>query len=166
MKGQRRSTQRYNRSVTGLIFLLLIYPTVAVLAKPADRQEIYPFFNWSLFTHASDTKSDAVLLVHEVNGRRFHPPVPIFELPDSLAVRDVSRILLAKLVEKIVRVKLAGHDSYAETLNKVMQDRYLNQYTDIEYDISIISYHPVERYVNGDIKENIVIMKRNKNDNN
>ncbi len=130
---------------------LLFYPLLAYLGPRDGRAEFYPFFNWSLFTNASDVRFDIVLIVQEVNGETLSEPTLFFDMKDQFASAKRGDSQLAKLIDDYANARYRNQTNAAEEMESVIFDRYMPEIQSVAYDVAVIRYHPALRYRTGEI---------------
>lgn len=140
-----------------LLLMIVAYPILAYYGPKNGRAEFYPFFNWSLFTHASDVRSDVVLFVRELNGTVFEEPRLMFSMPDDFAVVRARDAQLPKFLDDYTKAHLGNDDLEVQRMEAVLLNRYLPEAASIGYDLALIRYAPTLRYKTGEINEVVVI---------
>ena len=144
---------QYSRRVSFLIAFLMIYPLCAYFGPRDGRAEFYPFFNWSLFTNASDIRTDVVLMIHEVNGKALAEPALFYDMKDQFGAAERRDSRLAKLIGDYA----AGRFRNQNVLENVIFNRYMPEVQSIAYDVAVIQYRPDVRYRTGEIMRTKVI---------
>jgi len=145
-----------------LLIFLFLYPTLAFFGPHQERAEFYPFFSWNLFAHSSNSKSDAVLLVREIDGRRIDPPWTFYELTGEFAAARSQDIRLAKMLDNYVYAVLSNSESDLQPMKSVIENRFLADKSDVRYDIAVITYDPIQRYKVGVVNDIRVIASNHK----
>lgn len=146
--GQRRN---YMLRAALVPILLAIYPALALLGPLEGRAEFYPFFSWNLFSRSTELKNDNVIFVKEIDGHKLPEPTLFFDLPDYFAAAKRKDIRLAKMLDNIVHAERSGNVEMTERLTEVIKSTFMSEADDVKYDVAIILYKPVERYLNGEI---------------
>ena len=149
----RQRLTSYRMRVALPLAVVLIYPLIAFYAPTNGRAEFYPFFTWNLFAGSTSDKADAVLLVHRIGGVALDEPTPFFELKDTFAAARQQNIHLAKLLDNYVLAVIRSNTEMQAALDDVIQNTFLIEASDVHYDISVIYYHPIERYTDGNIAD-------------
>jgi len=131
---------------------LLVAGYVAIAIQPLPRSlapEIFPFFNWSLFSNSSPVSMDSVALIHSANGVSFNEPRSLFDLPevfDTAARRDIR---FAKVLDRFAISTMTGDTHDAELARALIEDHFMRGVSDVDYTIAILRYDAVERYRTG-----------------
>jgi hypothetical protein len=137
---------------------MTLYPLVAMFAPLGGRSEFYPFFDWGLFPRSQDIRTDVVIFVSEVNGTQLHKPTLFYELRDYFAAARANDVRLAKLVQMLVTAEKQRDSSRSAELSRVIEQTDMADVRSAQYDIAVITYHPIKRYRTGDI-ESVSIVK-------
>jgi len=129
----------------------MIYLFVAVVATEVRGQEIFPFFNWSLFSAASNPKTDNVLVIRSVDGVKLARPTLFYDMGRrfSAAKRGDSRV--AKATDQL-RYAVTYHDPAREKqLRATIETTFMGEADQVEYDLAVMAYDPIERLNSGAI---------------
>ena len=123
--------------------------------------ETFPIFSWSLFsTVAQPTSSDAAVLMLEIDGRQFEPPLDFmssFEI-----VPHAGNITVYYVIQGMARETLddAAGGSAGKYRN-LFEHQYLNFYKRrIRYELVQRSYDPIERWKTDRYKVTKTIFQR------
>ncbi len=109
--------------------------------------ETFPIFSWHLFsTVPQPTSSDGAVLLLEIDGRRFEPPLDYmssFEI-----VPDAGSVIVYYVIQDMAREYLADPTGAgAATYRSLFERQYLNFYQrSIRYALVRRSYDPIERW--------------------
>jgi hypothetical protein len=128
------------------------YATAAIFLKPSTNVELFPFFNWSLFSHTSALKSDAAVLVRTLDGRTIDPPMLYYSMPDTFAGAKGRDPQLLKASQRMVRAFLAGDEVTVEATRRIIEQNAMREAGEVQYDLAIITYDPIERIRSGAIQ--------------
>ena len=71
----------------------------------SDKYEIFPVFNWSLFTYVTDVRQFCEIEVVAIDGRSLEQPTPYYGLPDRFAGAKARNPTLFKLLQRACRAK-------------------------------------------------------------
>ena len=149
MSGRSPSYRGYQRRYALLVLFFAAYAVVAVAGdRYAPRGEFYPVFSWSLFTYVPDVRGDTEVVVHRVGDRVFDPPVPYTALKDDFAAaggRAVDAYKAARGLVDSSYTEPEGFDARRRMMEKVLFDGR----TDVEYEIRMIAFRPLERWRDG-----------------
>ena len=127
----------------------LLYVAAAFLGPRLGRSEFYPFFNWSLFSYTHSVRSFPVVLIHEINGKRFEKPVLYHDIGrELLTYPGGSPIRLNKMLYDLRSAQERGDSTRADALLKNIRGNYFRRAISAEYEIAMILYNPIGRYNN------------------
>ncbi|MEM1195375.1 MAG: hypothetical protein AAGH57_04675 [Pseudomonadota bacterium] len=125
---------------------------LAVALQPAPRTEggeIFPFFNWSLFTNSSPESSDTVALIHAVNGEQFDQPRFLYDMPEEFVTAAQRDIRMAKVLDRYAIAHLTGQTENAEGARALIEDHFMRGARDVDYSIAVVRFDSVGRYRTG-----------------
>lgn len=128
---------------------VIAYALIAIFGRPATQTELFPFFNWSLFTQSQNPKSLAVLEIHSINGETLDQPTEYYDLDlqfDSAARRD-SRVM--KAAEHLANAISMNDSARIDELRSLIEDHHMREAQQVEYDLVIATYDPIEKYMGG-----------------
>lgn len=145
------SLTRYRMTRVLMVTMLVIYPILAHIGPKNGRAEFYPFFNWSLFTNASDVRHDIVLIIHAIDGAQLPEPTLFFDLPEVFTAAANRDSRLAKFLDDYAAAHVHQDAPRITQLQAVLAERYLGDVQSVTYDLAVIRYQPVERYRTGEI---------------
>ena len=152
-----------DRSIFWVIFAvlyLLVSNYAGVLAQ--NRAELFPVFNWSMFTNQSEYEVvNPTLFIDSLNGRKLPQPKLAYELKDEFP-KIGSGVSLRKSTYSLVNaIKRKQLDSI-ERLRKVIERRYLSGPTQLSYSVRNIRFRPLDRLKDGsyEILNTIVAYER------
>ena len=157
MIGNILNSSRYAFSVGVMVAFLLLYPVLAYYGPKNGRAEFYPFFNWSLFTNASDVRSEVVLILQQINGERLAEPAYFYDMKEQFFAARRGDASFAKLLDDYVRFHAVGQSEELERLQAIFFNRYMPEVHSVGYDIAIIEYEPDVRYQTGQILDIYVL---------
>lgn len=130
------------RSVT---IAIIGYLVLALQPWKPNGVELFPFFNWSLFSHSVENRSDALILVHELDGQELDPPLPIHELAEHFPSAAGS-VDLFKVSRDLIYAVSAGEDTDIDAIRSVLESRFMPEESHVRYQLAIGRYSPLERY--------------------
>jgi hypothetical protein len=151
------NSSRYAFSVAVMVAFLFLYPVLAYYGPKNGRAEFYPFFNWSLFTNASDVRSDVVLMVKQINGELLAEPAYFYDMKEQFFAARRGDASFAKLLDDYVRFHTRGQSEEITRLEAIFFNRYMPEVSSVSYDIAIIEYEPDVRYRTGQILDIYVL---------
>lgn len=136
----------YRRLQFGIFALILLYTAVSYTTTRVRGVELFPFFNWSLFTNVPNEKHDFGLRLLSVDGEMLNPPL-YFEEADVWFAESHS-IVAYKTIQGFGNdIRKNNEMSVAET-RPFIESFYLEGKA-VEYEVVRRTYHPVERFRSG-----------------
>ena len=144
-----RYTDRSGLFVAAMLAYILLANTLRPLGS--NRSEIFPFFNWSLFTNATGgERYDYAIFVEKINGRPLPHPTLVYSLKDKITGVGVG-IDLRKASVALALAILGKDRDRARGLRKVIEGTYLRGPKQLSYSLRLMRYKPLERYRTGKI---------------
>lgn len=142
------------RDRTGIFLLAAIaYVVFANVSGPLgkNRIELFPFFNWSLFTNfSSAVRFDFAVYIEALDGRQLDQPTLVYEMKRQIpGVRN--GINLAKATRALARNLLDKDTAQAEKARRTLERVYLGGAGQVAYSVRLIRYSPLERYRTGKV---------------
>lgn len=128
-----------------VVFAVAGYALVAILMKPPGQIELFPFFNWSLFSTSTDRKSDTTLLIRSIDGHPIEPPQLFFDMKDEFSAAQRKDSRLIKLVDKWAYALRHDDAETAARLRSVVEDTFMSDVGSVEYDVVRLFYNPLQR---------------------
>lgn len=142
----------YRRATALIPSFLFCYCVVAFLGGAfASKYEIFPFFNWSLFSQVREVQELCEVEVLSIDGAILELPARFYELPGEFSAahnRDPSAM---KLVQRICRAKIAGDETTFTKLRDVLETSYLSDQKTVTYRLILQSYNPIDRWRDGSV---------------
>jgi hypothetical protein len=150
----------WRSAIIPLIFV--VYFVLANFAMTPEKKEFYPFFNWSLFSKSGTPRTDQVLLIKSINGRELASPTLFYDLPQefSAAARRNSR--LAKTAERLNLAVEHRNELVEQALVELIETYFLREAEQVEYQLAVIEYDPIERYHSGELMAVAVVKEYRK----
>jgi hypothetical protein len=142
--------------VRGTVVLLVVYLVVLVANGPRNGDEVFPFFNWELFSRVPEPErtSWSVRLV-EVNGE---------PLPDGVYFEDAGGIVpLAGSSAAFVTMQRFGQGVEAadpvrvDEARRVLESRYLGHFDAVSYELVRRTYDVLDRVTCDCFTDEVVI---------
>lgn len=134
-----------------MIMLLITYPVLAHFGPKEGRAEFYPFFDWSLFTYASNIRKDVVLIVREIDEKPLAEPTYFFDMPTKFSTAKKRDSAFGKFLDDYAFAHLGGQTEREMYLENILANRYLSEASSIKFDLAVITYDPIQRYKTGDV---------------
>ncbi|MDH3242574.1 MAG: hypothetical protein OEO83_18115 [Alphaproteobacteria bacterium] len=145
--------KRYRDRTVVYLVAALAYVFVANTFGPlgANRSEIFPFFNWSLFTNATVAKRyDYAIYIEKLNNRPLETPTLIYQLKQYLKGVGVG-INLRKATVMFATSILAKDSEKSRSVRQMIERTYLGGPEQLTYSVRLITYEPLERYRTGKV---------------
>ena len=117
----------------------------------SSKYEVFPIFNWSLFTYVSDVRNFCEIEVTSIDGVSVKPPTRFYDLPDEFAAARTRSATVFKLLQKTCRAQLAGQEDAFEAFREVLESSYLADREEVHYRLVIQTYNPIERWRDGSV---------------
>lgn len=131
--------------------LAYVFLANAVGPLGKNRFEVFPFFNWSLFTHATAAvKHDYAIFIETIDGRPLPRPTLIYSLKSKFkAVRD--GISLRKATLTLAFAILEKNNKKTQRVRATIERSYLRGPKRFSYSVRHVTYRPLERYRTGKV---------------
>ena len=137
--------------------LLSAYFAVMLVGMAVYRgSEIFPFFNWSLFSYSSNERTVVVVGFNKINDTAL-PASLYYELTDTFSFARAKDIAVDKTIARLGR---AIHDNDAATIaamRKLLEDRYMAEVKSAEYSVIEQTHDPIKRLRTGEVKQSVVL---------
>jgi hypothetical protein len=150
---RQRTRRRYRDRTAVFLIAAIAYVVFANVSGPLgkNRIELFPFFNWSLFTNFSaGVRFDFAVYIEALDGRKLPQPTLVYELKRRLP-RVGTGIDLAKATRALARNLLDKDAVRAERARKTVERVYLRGAGQVTYTVRLIRYSPIERYRTGKV---------------
>ena len=129
------------------------YSALAVAFIPIGSLELYPFFNWSLFSRSAAQRGDVTLMIRSLNGETLERPQLLYDMKHGLVAAKRKDAILIKIIDRLWSAIKRGDQATAERLRSVIETRFLSDARSLEYDLVRIQYNPIDRLQTGDIDQ-------------
>jgi len=132
------------------MFLVLAY-IVAIPVKKLvfEKEEIFPIFNWSLFSKMPDRENkDIVLLVREVDGLRLTPPVDLmFSAKLNKTPNDIT---LYYVIQGLGDAVLKEQHDREQIKNDLIVRNFMKGFhKNMKYEIGRRTSNPIQQFQTG-----------------
>lgn len=151
--------QSYHVRKQAIVPLLLGYVIFAIVATPKGEIEVFPFFRWSLFSVAYANSHDATIYITSLNGEKLEKPTNFYDLPDKFEAARGRSPAFFKAVDRLAIAHLNQMDDDVQKLSSQLERNYFNKYRDVEYELSIIHFDPVERFHTGEVRDRKILQR-------
>ena len=133
-----------------IIIFLIVYFSAGMLARHLSKgpEDVYPFFSWFLFHRVPPrTQTGFSIRVHELDGRRFEPPIFFEEVGDMYDKDSRSAREYQHLVRILGRSVKQNKTDEVERLREKLERNFLSH--PATYEIVEVTYNPVDRWRTG-----------------
>lgn len=137
--------------------LVCSYVTVAVFTTHVNGGEVFPFFNWSLFSYSANLRTNYALRLLSINGHSLPSPRLYFDMKETFVHARQRDVNLSKAVRTLVDALLAGDKEEVGRARGLIEQRYMADVSSAEYDIVDLTYDPIQRLRTGEIKGIVVL---------
>ena len=116
----------------------------------ASGAEVFPFFNWSLFTNAAvQQRYNHAIFIEKLDGEVLSPPVLASQLKGRLRIRGSTNIYKATNVfASAIRRK---DEKTIRKIRKTIERTYLARAKRLTYSVRLVTYEPLQRYRTGKV---------------
>lgn len=104
-----------------------------------------------------------VLVVKSLNGRALPKPRFFYDETDTFYSARQRDSRLGKALNRLHNSIVLGDRNTEIRVRKVIEDTFLREAENIDYDVSVITYDPIERYSTGKIESVEVTKSYSKN---
>jgi hypothetical protein len=146
-----RGISAYRARTTALPLGVFAYVAIALWPPPAGSLETFAFFNWSLFSQTSDKRQDVVAIVRSIDGYPLAAPAYFYDMQDTFAAAKARDTRFAKTLDRLAFAVLTNDSAIEQGTRKLVEQHYMREVGDIEYEVAIISYNPLDRYRSGQV---------------
>ena len=144
-----RYTDRTGLFLAAAILYILAANTLGPLGY--NRSEIFPFFNWSLFTNATaESRFDYAIFVEKIDGRALAEPTLVYKLKGDIKGIGVG-IDLRKASVAFAFAILGKDRDKIRGLRSTIERSYLRGPRQMTYSLRLMKYKPLERYRTGKV---------------
>jgi hypothetical protein len=113
--------------------------------------EIFPLFNWSLFTKSTSAiRYEYAIFVEELNGKSLARPTLIYQLKDRLKGWG-DPINLRKASGAFATAIRKKDPQRVQAVRAMVESRYLSSAQRMKYSVRLMTYNPLERYHTGKV---------------
>lgn len=144
------SVRRYYLRRTLGPMLILAYIIVAILGKPDSKAELFPFFNWSLFSTSSNPRADIVVIVRSIDGKALPEEKYFYGLTDVFETARKRDTRFAKALDRLALAKV-NSTSVEHDLRKAIESNFMREVNYMEYDLAQIKFDPIDRLATGKV---------------
>ncbi len=139
--------------------LVCVYAGVVFLRGRLDdsRPELFPFFNWSLFSSSGSLRNEDAILVRSINGHTLPSPRLYYDMKETFIHAKLRDVNFAKVVQALGQALHAHNQELAGRMQSLIDQRYMADVHSAEYDVVLLTYDPIRRLRTGEI-ENITIL--------
>lgn len=145
--------------MTGFYILVAFYG-----ARLDSRPELFPFFNWSLFSSSSADRNEYALLVRNVDGRLLSQPRLYYDMKDTFMHARQRDINVSKVVQELGSALHQKKPELADEKRRMIERRFMADAQRVQYDLVMLTFDPIERLETGKIRKERVVASYRKDD--
>lgn len=148
----------YRNSIVRIPTLLICYCLIAFLGGGvSSNYELFPVFNWSLFSDVTDTRVLCEIEVLSIDGVELDSPTRFYDLRDEFEAARSRDVTVLKLLQRICGAKLARREDTFNDLRVVLESGYLRERSNVIYRLVLQTYNPIERWRDGSLISAVVL---------
>jgi len=156
--------RKYNNILYIIPTFYLYYTIIAFFGVLSDKYEIFPVFNWSLFTYVTDVRNFCEIEVISIGDELLDAPTPYYSLPSKFAGARNRSPTVFKLLQKVCRAKRQGQAEKFAKLRAVLESNFLADQRDVHYRLVVNTYNPIDRWRDGTVISSEVLGNYNSNE--
>lgn len=137
--------------------LVCVYIMMVAVEHKSKSNEIFPFFNWSLFSSISSLKTVPALRLHSINGRTLPSPRLYFDMGETFVLARQRDVNCWKTVLALVDALRADDKEKVGRMRRLIEQRYMAEAGQAEYDVVMLTYEPIHRLRTGEIEDIAVL---------
>ena len=149
----RYSAARY----LGVGLISVYFATVLVAKVIYHDNEIFPFFNWSLFSESSNERYLVALGFNKINGKALPSTRLYYELSDIFSFARTRDIAVSKTVKRLSRAIVENDEPTIAAMRELLEERYMAEVKSADYSVLEITYDPIKRLRTGKAKQTVVL---------
>lgn len=130
-----------------IVFVFIVYTAVSLYAKAHMGDELFPFFNWSLFTKIPNEKNDYGLRITMIEGEALESPIYFESADDWLA--EAHSIVAYNAIQDFGRAVRDEDEALVAEIRPYIESLYLEN-KPMRYDVVRRTYTPLERWQTGE----------------
>ena len=134
------------------VFLYIYFGIAHIGHKISDVAEIFPFFNWSLFTNVSDEKKLLEIEILAIDDEYFTKPVRYYDLKSKFPLAAAKDITHLKLLYRIYAALRTNSLEKFNALKRTLETVYLRGHRKVRYRLTLKTYNPIERWRAGRVR--------------
>ena len=145
------------------LFLIGSYLAVVIVARVNNRfdphftEEIFPFFNWSLFSVSSNERTISVIRFDSINEKPLPSPRLYYDMGEIFAYAKQRDSTVWKTVETLASAIQHDDQEMISRARKLIEDRYMAELKSADYAVVRLTYDPIERLRFGTVKDSAVL---------
>jgi hypothetical protein len=122
-----------------------------------SRPEVFPFFNWSLFSSSGSLRAENAVLVRSIDGRTLPSPRLYYDMKETFVHAKLRDVNFAKAVQSLGQALHAHNEESVARMRSVIEQRYMADVSSAKYDVVLLTYDPIRRLRTGEIKKIAVL---------
>ncbi|MEM7331236.1 MAG: hypothetical protein AAF490_04020 [Chloroflexota bacterium] len=136
----------YRSAQWTVVLIIVIYTAVSYTTTRFRGSELFPFFNWSLFTKVPNEKHDFGLRLLTVDGEPLSEPI-YFEEADAW-FDEAHSIVAYQAIQQFGSAVREADETTIEEIRPFVESTYLENQT-VRYELVRRTYLPISRVQTG-----------------
>jgi len=126
-------------------------------ARLDSRPEIFPFFNWSLFSSSSGDRNEYALRVRSIDGQALAKAQLFYDMKDTFTHARQRDINVSKVTQELGSALHQNKPQLAYEKRRMIEERFMSDAHEVEYDLVMLHFDPIERLETGKIQDERVV---------
>ncbi len=139
----------------GLVSAYLVVMAIGMVAYRGS--EIFPFFNWSLFSYSSNERIVVVVGFDKINDKALPLTRLYYDLTDTFSFARARDIAVDKTIARLARAIRDNDAQMISSMRKLLEERYMAEIKSADYRVLELTHDPIKRLRTGEIKKTVVL---------
>ena len=126
-------------------------------ARLDSRPEIFPFFNWSLFSSSSGDRNEYALRVRSIDGQALAKAQLFYDMKDTFTHARQRDINVSKVTQELGSALHQNKPQLAYEKRRMIEERFMSDAHEVQYDLVMLHFDPIERLQTGKIRDERVV---------
>lgn len=140
----------YNTLKVFVLGFLLVYFAGGLFTRRFPKEEVYPFFSWSLFDRMPNSHITYTIRVHRYSQERFNPPKFFADAAYMFSGTDNSPSRYDVIIQDLGE-SLERKDADEILTNRKRLEVHMND--DVEYEVIKVTYNPLKFWKDREVTE-------------
>lgn len=106
---------------------IFAYVAIALSPPPAGSLETFPFFKWSLFSTASNSKKDVVAIIRSVDGKILEKPTLFYDMKNIFSTASAKDSRFAKTLDRLNYAILNNNKNIEQKTINIINKYYMKE---------------------------------------